>query len=95
MLKDKAAIFKALGEPNRLKILKLLSGKSLCVTEITADLDLAASTVSKHLSILKEAGFLTEEKKSKWIYYKINTHSKEPTVTSILGLLNFWLDEKY
>ena len=94
MLKNKAAIFKALGEPNRLKILKLLGGKPLCVTEITGSLGLAASTVSKHLSILKNAGFLIEEKKGKWVVYKINPHSQEPTVSSILGLLNFWLEDK-
>jgi len=93
MLKNKAVIFKALSDQNRLKILKMLRIKPLCVTEITKALGLAVSTVSKHLSILKNAGFLVEEKSGKWVVYNINPDPPDSTVSSILGLLNFWLND--
>ena len=53
-------IFKALGDKNRFRIVKMLQQRSLCVCEITAVLELATSTVSKHLSLLKEAEIITE-----------------------------------
>ena len=61
MLKEKAKIFKALSDPNRLRILKMLQTKDLCVCEITSVLNLATSTVSKHLSILRDSGFIIEK----------------------------------
>lgn len=87
MLKEKAKVFQALSDPSRLRILKMLSGKTLCVCEITAVLKLAASTVSKHLSILRDAGFLSEEKSGKWVNYSINECAKDPMVLSLLSLL--------
>ncbi len=53
-MKDTTTLFKALSEPNRLRILKMLQRKPLCVCEITDILQLAASTVSQHLNILKK-----------------------------------------
>ena len=64
-----AKVFKALGESNRLRILKMLEIRPLCVCEITEVLQLATSTVSKHLSILRDAGFITDHKEGKWINY--------------------------
>ncbi|MFO7524521.1 MAG: metalloregulator ArsR/SmtB family transcription factor, partial [Ignavibacteriaceae bacterium] len=62
MIEEKTKFFKTLSDPNRLRILKMLQIKPLCVCEITDVLQLATSTVSKHLSILKETGFIIEEK---------------------------------
>ena len=59
---ENTKIFKALSDNSRLRILKMLQTKSLCVCEIQDILGLAASTVSKHLSILRDAGFISEEK---------------------------------
>ena len=94
MLKDKAKIFKALSDPNRLRILKMLQTKPLCVCEITAVLGLATSTVSKHLSILREAGFIFEEKEGKWVNYAINTRSSDPRISSFLSSLDFWISDE-
>ena len=60
-------IFKALTDKNRVRILKMLEQKPLCVCEITSALDISISTVSSHLSILKEAGFITDFKDGKWL----------------------------
>ncbi len=84
-------IFKALSDSSRLRILKMLQYKSLCVCEITSVLELATSTVSKHLSILKDTGFIIEEKEGKWVNYHVNSRSTDPRVIEILTKLDFWI----
>ena len=92
MLDDKVKILKAVAEKNRLRILKLLKDDTLCVCEIRDIVNLATSTVSEHLKVLKEAGFVVEDKEGKWMNYRINRHPSNPVVTSILGMLDFWLE---
>jgi ArsR family transcriptional regulator len=94
MIKDKTKLFKALSDSNRLRILKMLQTKPLCVCEITDILQLAASTVSKHLSILKEGDFIIEEKEGKWVNYMINPQPNDPRVSSIIATLDFWIADK-
>ena len=72
MLKKQADIFKSLSDPNRIRILKMLQMKSMCVCEITEILGLAASTVSQHLTVLKNAGFIVDSKNGKWIDENLN-----------------------
>ncbi len=72
MLEKQEKIFKALSDSNRIRIVKMLQKKSLCVCEIKDVLKLATSTVSKHLSILRKAGLIVDWKDGKWINYKIN-----------------------
>lgn len=95
MILDNLKIFKALSDPSRLRILKALQSKVLCVCEIRELLGLANSTVSKHLSILKDAGFIIEEKDGKWVNYMINPKPSDARITSILSSLDYWIsDEK-
>jgi len=86
-------LFKALSDPNRLRILKMLQSKSLCVCEITEVLKLATSTVSKHLSILRDAGFIIEDKDGKWVNYKINPKPSDQRISSVLSTLDFWISD--
>ena len=65
-------ILKALSDSNRLRILMSLHGCELCVCQVIELLQLAPSTVSKHLFLLKQAGLLTSHKNGRWIYYKIS-----------------------
>jgi ArsR family transcriptional regulator len=65
-------IFKALSDKNRMIMVKLLSERELCVCEITELLNLAASTVSKHLTVLKNAGLIVDRKEKRWVIYSIN-----------------------
>ncbi len=88
---EKTRLFKALSDSNRLRILKMLQSKPLCVCEITEVLQLATSTVSRHLSILRDTGFIIEEKDGKWVNYKINPHSSDDRISSILTTLDFWI----
>lgn len=85
-------IFKALGDKNRLRIVKMLQHKNLCVCEITAILQLATSTVSKHLSILKDAGLIGDSKKGKWVDYYLETSGNNMFITGLIPLITFWLN---
>ena len=86
-------IFKALSDKNRLRIMKMLEVKAMCVCEITAVLNLAPSTVSKHLSILDEAELIEDQKEGKWVNYflpkKVRTHE----ATEMLKLLRHSLED--
>lgn len=91
MINELSKKFKALSDPNRLRILLMLKIKKLCVCEITSILELASSTVSQHLSILKSEGFIIEEKDGKWVNYYINPSPHNPAVASVVSQLNFWV----
>ncbi|MDL2314470.1 metalloregulator ArsR/SmtB family transcription factor [Desulfovibrio sp. OttesenSCG-928-C14] len=64
-------ITKALTDENRLRVLMILRGRELCVCQLTAFLDLAPSTTSKHLSVLKQARLIDSSKHGKWVYYRL------------------------
>ncbi len=64
-------IIKALSDSNRLRILISLADRELCVCQIVELLQLAPSTVSKHLLIMKHAGILNSRRDGRWIYYSI------------------------
>lgn len=92
-MEEKTKIFKALSDINRLRILKALQTKSLCVCEIKELLGLANSTVSQHLKILKESGFILEKKEGKWVNYMINQRPADQRINSILSSLDFWISD--
>lgn len=86
-------VFKALSDSNRIRILKMLEIRPLCVCEITEVLQLATSTVSKHLSILREADFIIDEKEGKWVNYYINRKQTNEYVRHLLPLIRAWLPD--
>ncbi len=64
--------FKALSDPTRREILALLKKGPLSAGEITAHFDVTGATVSHHLSILRDAGLVLDDKQGKYIYYELN-----------------------
>ena len=70
-MRDFLSITKALSDENRVRILMALSSGELCVCQIIELLSLAPSTVSKHMSILKQARLIEGEKNGKWVYYRL------------------------
>ncbi|MBN2492296.1 MAG: winged helix-turn-helix transcriptional regulator [Planctomycetes bacterium] len=62
---------RALGDPSRVRVLFACRRRELCVCQITALLELAPSTVSKHLSILRTAGLLESRQRGRWIHYRL------------------------
>jgi len=67
----KATILKALAHPARLWMAEPLEGGGKCVCELVEPLDLDFSTVSKHLSVLKQAGIVADDKRGKQVYYTL------------------------
>ncbi len=93
-MEDKTKFFKILSDPNRLRILKMLQIKPLCVREITDVLELAPSTVSQHLKLLKEYGFIIEEKDGKWVNYEIHPNPTDKRISALLSSLDFWIADE-
>ena len=67
--KLKATILKALAHPTRLFIVDTIANKEMCVCELTDLIGVDTSTVSKHLSVLKNAGIVTDNKRGNQVYY--------------------------
>jgi ArsR family transcriptional regulator len=87
MRRESVKVFKALSDPNRIRIVKMLQAGELCVCEVREVLDLSNSTVSKHLSILRDAGLILDTKDGKWVNYRLNNRSNNGFVRSQLGLV--------
>lgn len=93
MVHNFVKVMKALSEPNRVKMVKLLQHKSLCVCEIQGALGISQPTVSKHLKVLEEAGLVSSSKDGLWVNYFLSGGDKSPYAASILGNLKHWLEE--
>jgi DNA-binding transcriptional ArsR family regulator len=91
-VRDFELAMKAVGDPTRTRILKLLEGGGLCVCQVQAVLGLAPSTVSKHLTILKRAGLVEDRRDGKWIEYALIEEARHPHARPILELLRGTLD---
>jgi ArsR family transcriptional regulator len=65
------AIFKACSDLTRLRILFLLTGGELCVCELVAVLEMPQGKISRHLSVLKNAGLVRDRREGTWIYYSL------------------------
>lgn len=86
-------VMKALSDPNRVKIIKMLQHRMMCVCEIQAALNVAQPTVSKHMKILEEAGLVDHKKDGLWVNYYLTDGDGNPYGASLLGNLRHWLDE--
>jgi ArsR family transcriptional regulator, arsenate/arsenite/antimonite-responsive transcriptional repressor len=71
---DMARMFKALGDPIRLRLLSRITSApdgEMCVCDITGDdLNVSGPTISHHLKVLREAGLIDGERRGTWIYYR-------------------------
>jgi ArsR family transcriptional regulator, arsenate/arsenite/antimonite-responsive transcriptional repressor len=87
-------ILKAVGDRNRLRIIKLLQHKDgVCVCEIQKIIGVGQSTTSRHLRILEEADLIYPVREGKWINYFLNDRVKDGDIRSILRMLDKWLEE--
>jgi len=79
-MRDLMKITKALGDENRVRVLLALRGGELCACQITELFGLAPSTMSKHMSILYQAGLVDSRKKGRWIYFRLPDGKAPATV---------------
>jgi ArsR family transcriptional regulator len=87
--KQKALVFKALADPNRLRLLSIVKAEAAgesCVCDLTGPLDLGQPTVSHHLKILVDAGLLHREKRGTWAYYSLVPGALEKTAQLLAAL---------
>ncbi len=83
MYEDWAERWRALGDPTRLHILRLLSIRDACVCELVELLPISQSAVSQHLRKLKYAGFVRDYREKSWIFYALRPDIP-PAITQLL-----------
>ena len=71
LFEAKANVLKALGHPTRLWMAEQLAAGEKCVCELAENINADFSTISKHLTVLKQAGVVIDEKRGKQVYYKL------------------------
>jgi ArsR family transcriptional regulator len=71
-LKEETRLFKAFSDSTRLKILKLLTHRKMCVCELNLAIDTSQPTISHHLNILENAGLIHGERHGKWMFYSMS-----------------------
>ena len=85
---------KSLSDPNRVKIIKMLQQKNLCVCEIQNALQISQPNVSRHLKILEEAGLVDYQKDGLWVNYSLAGERDNPYAARILENLKHWLEDE-
>ena len=93
-MKEFIKVMKAASDPTRVKILKMLEKKTMCVCEIQTALGTAQSTTSKHLKILEEAGVVTSYKDGLWVNYTLADGGQSPYAANLLGNMRHWLNDE-
>jgi ArsR family transcriptional regulator len=85
---------KALSDPGRVKIVKMLQRRPMCVCEIHTALDVSQPTASKHLKILEDAGLIDSRKEGQWVNYFLSDGSRSPYAATLLGNMKHWLEDE-
>lgn len=91
-MRDLVSVFKGLADPTRLRIIKLLEKKKMCVCELTAVLKIKQSSVSHHLKILKDAGLVNDVRSGQWIDYELAIEEYNEYAPKLLEMLKVWLN---
>jgi ArsR family transcriptional regulator len=81
-----ARLFHALSDEIRVRVIELLQGGERCVCELTDELGLAQSRLSWHLKTLKDAGFITDRREGRWVYYALDREVFEETQQALREL---------
>ena len=89
-MKDVLSVTKALSDGNRLRtVMALRDMDELCVCQVTEMLGLAPATVSRHISILQNAGLVEKRKNGRWVYYRLSGAAKTEPIVTVMD----WLGE--
>jgi len=86
-------VMKALSDPGRVSILKLLGARELCACEIIRALKLAQPTISRHMKVLVDAGLVTGRKVGSWVHYRVAEKPASPYAQVMLAQLSVWLED--
>lgn len=86
-------VFKALSDETRIRLLKLVQQRELCVCELMQTLNMTQSRVSRNLGILKDAGLVTDRRDGLWVHYSLNEESFNAYAEPLLKLLKDWAND--
>ena len=92
-MRELLKVLKAVSDKNRLRILKMLEQKEMCVCELSTALGVTQPSVSKHMSLLKEAGLVCDERNGQWIEYKLCEEKINQFAPLILKQLKLWIND--
>jgi len=81
-------IFKALSDPNRLKIVEILANGETCACKLLEELSVSQPTLSHHMGILQRAGIVVGKKNSQWVHYSIDKKSVVELIEYLVSLSN-------
>jgi DNA-binding transcriptional ArsR family regulator len=87
-VKSVLALAKAMSDPNRLRVLGVLRGRELCACDIIEMLGLAQATVSRHMSLLVQAGLVIGRKQGRWMYYRL-PEIKDNPASEVIDVLKW------
>lgn len=93
-MKSSVKVFKALSDESRVRILKMLEGRPLCVCEIQHILKGSQPNVSHHLKTLHDAGLVESEKDGLWVAYRLPRRPESPFHAAALSLVRRSLSEE-
>ena len=92
-MRELLKVFKVLADKNRLRILKMLQYKKMCVCELSAALAITRPSVSRHLSLMKDAGLVQDERNGQWIDYSLCKETINEYASVIQLHLNEWIND--
>ncbi len=92
-MRDLMRVLKAVADKNRMRILKMLEKRKMCVCELAAVLEIKQPSVSKHLSLLKNEGFIEDERNGQWIDYSLCREKINIFTPVIQSAVRNWLND--
>lgn len=92
-MRELVKVLKAVADKNRLCIFKMLQHKKMCVCELSAALGISAPSVSRHLSLMKDAGLITDERDGMWTNYMLCREKLNTYAPVIQAQLKDWIND--
>lgn len=92
-MRNLVKVFKALADETRIRLLKLLQQRELCVCELVQALDMTQSRVSRNLGILRDAGLVKDRRDGLWVHYSLSEESFNEYAVPLLRLLRDWAND--
>jgi len=92
-MKELVKVLKAVADKNRLRIFKMLQHKKMCVCELAAALGITMPSVSRHLSLMKDAGLIEDERDGMWTNYMLCREKVNKYAPVLQGRLKEWIND--
>lgn len=86
-------ILAALADANRLRLLKCLQVRPLCVCELMQATGLPQSRISRHLRVLRDAGLVADRRDAQWVEYSLADNATDAPAAHVLALISTWLED--